>query len=536
MTQMERMKTDFWINGCMKRMCMVVGIQIIVIASFAQSSNSPIRSIEKTIGEIFETREGIKAKEYIFPERIFDSYMDTISKFLVVQLLGLDNSGKKLKNRGEILIYDVVGEKVKWSQKLSYQKSRIHRFGGTIIHTKTGIDSKTVGLNIETGKKMWQVNHTTFFVDPVTQVGVGYTGSGQYDNTLEGVDLKNGKALWRRELTREYGWNNVLQLNDSLWMLVAAGLHTVNIRDGSGWDHHAVTGKKDYRVTNAVNAAGVTLGLLTGTFVLATGHNLVSHVNSNVHSDSTGFYFASKEKISRIRKDEGSEFWWRMLPADLPSKSSIFVKSDTLFMVNFGYAFMGNRQINFGTPFFAAFDKETGNQIFFHTINNTKNPILDFKVENEKILLIFKDGIIKRSMRDGAQEFERTYNTDEYGELRYFVGNQIYAANADSSLTSLTLTNPSKKYIFTTESKVLELDNDFNITDKIDFDQLYLYYLEVKDYKFVAKNNKTVVLDADNNRIAEIDVTRRSTLIGNKLYDMQEKSFFEVDLSNLIGQ
>jgi outer membrane protein assembly factor BamB len=520
----------------MKTTFIISGLFLVATLSFAQSLDVKVLS-ERTIGKIMATQEKIKAREYIFPERIYHAHIDTVSKLMTIQLLGLSPNGKSMKNRGKMLIYDAIEEKVKWSKRLSYRKNSIHRFGSTVIYTKTGADSKSRGLDIETGKKLWQANNIIHFVDPAAQIGIGYTGSDKYDNTLEGIDLKTGKSLWQRELNREYGWNDVFQLNDSVWMIIAAGLHTVNVHNGSGWTHHAVTGKKDYRVASAINMAGVTLGLLTGIFVFAMGHDLVRNIDSNVYSDSTGFYFASKEKISRIRKGDGTDFWYHLLPAKLPSTSSIFAKADTLFMINYGYAFMGNRQINFGTPFFAAFNKENGEQVFFHTFdNNRKNPILDFKIENNHVWLIFKDKVMKCSLLDGFMIFETLINSNNFGELRLFADNRIYVDAGNSSLTSLLLSNTSQNHIFSNKRKVLIFDAELNIVGDIDEDQLYFVYQATDDYKLATKDNQTVVLDADNNKVAEIDITRRTFLVGNKLYGIREKSLFEIDVTNLIEQ
>jgi len=44
--------------------------------------------------------------------------------------------------------------------------------------------------------------------------------------------LKNGNVIWQRDLNREYGWNDVFYTNDSTMIVVAAGLHAINIKTG----------------------------------------------------------------------------------------------------------------------------------------------------------------------------------------------------------------------------------------------------------------------------------------------------------------
>jgi len=49
-------------------------------------------------------------------------------------------------------------------------------------------------------------------------------------------------------------------------------------------------------------------------------------------------------------------------PENIASKSTIFMDDSLIYMVNKGFAFVGNRQINYGTPFIASFEKQTGKQ------------------------------------------------------------------------------------------------------------------------------------------------------------------------------
>ncbi|MDR2927947.1 MAG: hypothetical protein LBV41_07095 [Cytophagaceae bacterium] len=517
----------------MKKLFTAAALFTIAICALAQLPEVKIFP-ESTVGKNIATQEDIKAKEYIFPERIYDVHIDTVSQSIVVQLLGLRSNGLQLKNRGELLVYDMVGEKVKWSKKIAYQNSRIYSFGSTVIHKKTGINNKINSLDIETGKKQWKAVNSLSLINHDTQTGIGYKQPGGYSNTVEGINLQTGKTLWQREINREYGWDDVFQLNDSVWMIVAAGLHTVNDHDGSGWTHHAITGKKDYTAAIAVNAAGAVLGLLTGTFVFTTGHDMVTGIHSNVYSDSAGYYFASKEKLSRIRKNEGGDFWYNLLPPDSTAKSSIFAKADTLYMINHGYAFMNGRQICFGVPFFAAFDRNSGWRLFYHPFDGyKKNPVLDFKIENNSVLLVFKDRIMKRSLTDGSLLLEKLIDNAEFGELQFMAANRVYIDAGNPAMTNLLLSDTTKNFIFSTKEKVLMFDAELNITGSIDKNQLCAVYKTAGDYKFVMKDSRTIVMDAGNRKVVEINTKRPVFTLGNKLYAMSENTLFEIDMTDI---
>ena len=317
-------------------------------------------------------------------------------------------------------------------------------------------------------------------------------------------------------------------------IVVAAGLHAINIHSGKGWDYHAVTGKKDYTGTAAANAVGVAAGLLTGTFVMSTGHDLVRDLVSNSLVDSSYIYFASKEQLAKIDKQTGEIAWKNSFPNDLVSKSAILMNDSIVFMVNNGYAFMGYRQLDFGKPFIAAFDRETGKQKYLTLINAKKDPILGFKILQDEVYLVFKNRIAKYSIKTGRLIIEKEFPENNYGDLKYFVGNQVFVTNENDDLVSLPQSDTTHVFVFTDQRKTLSIDNQLNVTDTIDYEDLSIYYLWTVDLKFIAKDKQTVIIDKDGKQIAEIEATKNAFLIGEILYDKRDKSFIAIDLKEII--
>jgi len=512
---------------------LIIGLLILISSvSFGQKKGFQVLHNEKVVGKNLVDSTEIKGIEYIFPERIHETFLDTTSGFLTVQLRGLRKE-KWLSNKGNILQYDLNNKNLLWSKKIAYQTSSLQQFSNTMIFT---VANKSNCLDIRTGNEIWEVKNNIYYVDPIDNIGIGYRfkSSTGYSNELEGIDLKSGKEIWKRDLNREYGWNDIFYINDSTMIVVAAGLHSININNGKGWDYNTVTGKKDYTGTAAANALGVAAGLLTGTFVMSTGHNLVRDVVSNSLVDSSSIYFASKEQLSKIDKQTGNVLWKYPFPKNLPSKSSLFMNDSVVFMVNKGYAFMGYRQLDFGKPFIAAFDRETGKQKYLTLINVKKDPILGFKLLQDEIYLVFKNRIAKYSIQKGNQIAEKEFLQDNYGDLKYFVGNQVFVTNENEDLISLPQSDTSKVFVFTNQGKTLSIDNQLNVTDTIEYEDLSIYYLRTVDYKFIAKDNKTLIINNVGKKIAEIEATSNAFLIGETLYDKRDKSFIAIDLKEII--
>lgn len=511
----------------------IIGFLLLISSLAFGQKNLQVLHNKKVVGKSLIDSTEIIGVEYIFPERIHRTFLDTTSGYLTVQTRRLSKNGKWLKNNGNIIQYDLNKKSLLWNKKIAYQVSSLQQFSNTMIFT---VANKSSCLDISTGNETWQVKNHIYYVDPIDNIGIGYRfkNSTGYTNELEGINLENGKVIWKRDLNREFGWNDIFYTNDSTMIVVAAGLHSININNGKGWDYNTVTGKKDYTGTVAKNAVGIAAGLLTGTFVTSTGHNLVRDVVSNSLVDSSFIYLASKEQLSKIDKETGNIAWRYPLPNGLSSKSSIFMNDSLVFMVNKGYAFMGQRQLSFGKPFIAAFNRETGKQKYLAIINVKKDPILGFKLLNDEMYLVFKNRIEKYSTETGNQILEKEFLDENYGDLKYFVGDHVFVANENDDLVSLPQSDTSKLFVFTNKGKTLSVDTQLNVTDTIEYESLNISYLQTADYKFIANDKQSLIINAKGKRVAEIEANTNAFLIGETLYDKRDNSFISVDLKGII--
>ncbi|MBK7184129.1 MAG: hypothetical protein IPH89_15110 [Bacteroidetes bacterium] len=260
---------------------------------YSQKKATEVITNERTFGKNTINNSEIKGIDYIFPDRIHGTYYDSYSGLLTAQLRGLSKNGKWMDNTGKVVQYDLKNKKSLWDKKIVYTTTSLQQFRNTIIYS---IANKSICVDATSGEEIWKVKNNIYYVDANKKIGIGYkfkTSTG-YTNLLEGIDLSNGNVIWQRELNREYGWNDIVSLTDSTLLVVASGLHKINLNTGKGWDHTMKTGKKDYKGNIAANAIGVAAGLLTGTFLMSTGHNLVRDLVSNTIVDSNFIYFLLK--------------------------------------------------------------------------------------------------------------------------------------------------------------------------------------------------------------------------------------------------
>ncbi|WP_247233598.1 hypothetical protein [Telluribacter sp. SYSU D00476] len=490
----------------------------------AQSPGSAVQVIEKQPGRTLLTQQELPAREFIFSERIHTSSFDTTLNLFTVQLRGVRNE-KWLNNRGTIMALDLQTAQIRWSKKVNYQTEGYQQIGTSLI--KSGATGSRL-LNRETGEPMAKVKHMFYHVDAPSNIGMGY--ESLTDNVLEGIDLTTGQKLWERVINREYSWNNLHYLNDSTLLIVAAGLHTIHVPSGTGWDYHAVTGQKKYGGTIAKNALGIAAGLLTGVYMTSTGHDLVRNVASNVLLNEDKLYFASKDKIVCLDMN-GEMMWSGPLPEKSTSKSTLFIRNKRLILVNSGFAYMGYRKLDYGKPFLAAFDPNTGEEIYNHPLQTEKeNDFGDFTVQDSSLYYIAGQNIERYSIHTGL----KTGSTSVQSEGFSFLGDHIYEQQNDSTYQSITGLHPDRLYLVTREKSIVGLDENLENVETKEAANAWIYYQTISGYRFLSRNNLSIVINQDGEKVAEFEGSGRSTLIGNKLYTIHHNSVLETDLSALL--
>lgn len=512
----------------MNKLIVIILILFRAIPLFAQS-DLRIVEIDTLSGENHLTNNPIKAKIYIFPERIDQSFIDTTRNLLTLQLRDKSRNGKHYNNFGSVLVYDLGNKSAKWSRRINFDQYRIEQYDNVIIKS---VSYESNCLNPETGRNQWLLNNTLYYVDPYYRIGLGYkdnTAPGR-SNTLEGIDMNTGNKLWSRTLSREYGWNNIIHLNDSVLLIVSAGLHTLNIKTGAGWDYNSVTGINNTSTLVAANVIGIAAGLLTGFYMYSTGPSIVRDMVSNVIYSDNGFYLASKESVTHLDKN-GVVRWSFPFAQNVASSSFIFIKNDLLYMINKGYAYIGAEQTKAGKPFIAAFDIHTGKNLFLNTISDL-NHINGYKVQDDNLLVMSDHYIFKIDLKNGHHITEAAFDNEKYGELIDFATTRTFDI-IDSTYTNVA-TDTRWNYIVTKSGKAIVVNNTLEIVSQFDNKELYVNYLTIKGYRFLARGTETVVIDDSDTRIAEIKSSAKATLKGTTLYDIQGNRFVIIDLSELL--
>jgi hypothetical protein len=96
--------------------------------------------------------------------------------------------------------------------------------------------------------------------------------------------------------------------------------------------------------------------------------------------------------------------------------------------------------------------------------------------------------------------------------------------------------DPTKLYLVTDKNRMLIMNDGFEIQGIVDLEQLYTLCLWTDNRKFLTRDKETILINHENKKIAVLQISPNALLVGKKLYDIQDKSFLELDLSGLVGE
>ncbi|MFN2424144.1 MAG: PQQ-binding-like beta-propeller repeat protein, partial [Cryomorphaceae bacterium] len=363
-----------------------------------------------------------------FPDKVGHVYPD-LENGLIQAVSEFDDADAfGLSSKGDLWVYDLKADKMRWSSKIRFANNAVYGIEGVFVENP---GNKAFGYDAATGKRQWKAYHDIYFLDGPSRIAVGYETRGAYGskNMLSGIDMDTGETLWYRKIQKELGWNELLQLSDSVYLVMAAGLHSVNIFNGGGWSYKTRTGERN-RPSKGLGL-GRGLGVFKGDMV------------SNLIYDTTDVYFASKERIVRLSAADGKPVWISEYPDDIAGNSIIFTGDSLIHMVNRGMAMTPYGPVKHGLPFLAAYRKDSGHPVYFTGTKDSEVPVLSYDRRNGHILLLTPDYIEKRSLSSGGLLRSENFEDEDYGSpLQFLDTRSLYSKTLDGKYETLHQQSP----------------------------------------------------------------------------------------------
>lgn len=516
---------------CMKKCVVLLSVLLVSCNLLFAQKDKPVFSVtHETIGRNELLDADIVAKRYKFLQRVFTSDVNEELGVATIQLRDTLKKNGRYRDFGQVLVFDLNGDRVLWDKFINYSMDRVRTFGQFLIQDTKGMSEVYYTL---AGNKVREVFGRFVRVYQDKQIGLVIpVTSGETKKRLVGVSMFSGDKLWQRKMDHSYGTSAVFRLNDSVVLIESGGLHTVNLDNGKGWDYEMKTARRDYSPIVG-SLVGLTLGILShgSAAFYMLGHN-TKRMYSNIIVSDSAIYMAGREELVRLDL-EGNVVWKYGLVEDVVTMSDLVLKDGVLYMINSGEVMKnGHTSKKQGLPFFAAFDANTGEQKYL-TIYEKNGVFTGYDVKDRSIVLLQKDRVQVHALSEQIIMAENSCDTTVYGELLSFMGKRVYVERGNS-FESLSDIDSSRVNILTSKRRVLIMGSALEILEDIPLSDLYFCYAVKGDYKFLLKDGKTIVLNRQNQRVASLDVDENSVIVGNVLYNISKTTYSVVDLSTIM--
>lgn len=460
----------------------------IVLCGFAAKAQEIGRGT-KLVGSYLPENRDLYASVYDFPGDIEHLYLDAANG--VLQVVYGQNHPRKSRRKGVLLEYDLRVNQVLWSKKIRYSNNAIYGLEGLLVETP---GKNTIGFDSKTGKKLWKAPHDLYFVDEPHRVGVGYLTNGPKDDhyNLEGIDLLTGTSMWKRRVFKGYGWNDLQNINDSTYLIIAAGLHKLDIRTGEGWSYNALTvdDSKRFRAPEGYGLGG--------------GIFMKGGMISNVLTDSSDYYLAGKTKIVRIDALTGKVKWSSTLPEGITGASSIFLKDSSLYMVNRGMALTTFGPITHGEPFIASFNQRSGHPRYLKATQSEELPIWGMEIIGESLFLLNKEGMERYSLASGELEAHNQLDEELDGKaLAMLRADELYHRQSDGRYEALA-DSEGLFFLITSHGLVMAINEDLQRVYSLSAELLWEEQLSVSGMKLLSDGERSLLIDEEGVLLSEI--------------------------------
>ena len=296
---------------------------------------------------------------------------------------------------------------------------------------------------------------------------------------ITAYSLKTGEEVWQTKkiLNVNYGLTYCQPIDEVSDYVVSGDLIRVNWETGDLKKldcKTCITNKKSVLTTALIGvAAGVAGGMIGApmmyipvytptynnyrSFYYMPSSLRIAGLNSDVIQNSGKNYFADRNSLHCFDNDM-NETWNVELP-EKGTRSELFLKGDTICMVNLALGIYGNSGTKaMEKPYVATFSANDGKLFSYQPIEMEKQNVISCISFGDQLRLLFPNREAIYNTTTNKMEFFDT-DTTLIGSFRYYIGEgQLYKLNSDNSFSEL---NPTKDYmpIRTNKGYVVDVKN-----------------------------------------------------------------------------
>lgn len=361
-----------------------------------------------------------------------------------IQMIGPDGDyfiaryarNPKFSEFGKYYYYDSkTGEELKF-EKRERLRNFIGLEGGLLSQSQSDVKF----IDPTTWDSRWEKDEfyeKPFYVQNGILLTLGKTPNNDVDYIF-GYNLKYGRKSWMCQIPHEGGISNIYPIDNNNVIVVADELVKLNLLNGD---------RKSLKIKNFfLDGKKMTASLLAGVALMAapmvTGYVIipipihgfyssgmlykvrgdkttVSDLSSNLLKENNLYYLADRKEVRCFDADLNVK-WHTALPPKQATTSELFMKGDTLWMINCGWGTNGTERKNLGNPFVAAFNANTGEQLFFASMGEKNASVKQVGRHDNQVTFLFNDSL--KIFNLGPKGNVTISHSQKYKELRLLPG------------------------------------------------------------------------------------------------------------------
>lgn len=288
------------------------------------------------------------------------------------------------------------------------------------------------------GNHVWTRNIMTFFVDDSANVVMGYrvrwnAHRGRFnfhkDNRLYAYRLTDGTPLWNDSVSHNERWGleDVMYIpSTGRYLLWSDDLKLIDPQKGT---EKTITLKTASEYTEKKNKKGDMEDRFMSAPYVAENH--VTGIKSNVIFQDGKIYLADSEDLYCFDNDLNI-LWFAQLPTQATSEMSLRIDGDSLTLLSKGLAYYNGVRQEYGAPFIAKYDANTGRMIFINELD-IKGEIKDAYLGKAKSFFLTSKGLSVVANTD--DHAVKTYSKDEVGNAERIALSAKYCLDDDRFTT-----------------------------------------------------------------------------------------------------
>jgi hypothetical protein len=425
-------------------------------------------------------------KTYTIDEPVYSLQVDSAHNHLLLMTGTLKKNGKDFKEKGHLQYYDIATQKALWSQTFypKGQKAILYP-QGVMANDQSGSAQM---LHLADGTKAWEEYGSPVYFDAPHNAFLWYTSQSD----LECIDATTGQSRWKtKNMESQYGWISTMPVNDSIFLIQSDGIKLLNMRNGHCLSYAAKVGQQSYKpaITTSI-VVGLLDVFLGGSLFTDISPTRIAALCSNVlATDNNRYYMADRNGIFCLN-DSLKRIWHTAFPKDAASSSLIYDIDDLIYMVNYGYAYMGEAR-PIGYPFIACYEKDNGKQLFFRRMAENKAPIRECFRKGNREYMLFSDKMKYFELSDTSKVHSTDWDEARYGKLKGLMTHDIYILQDDS--VHYKRLSPDNQILVSNDHGIIyELDDEMKVTATHAARSCYSSVAEYKGAILLGGNDKLI--------------------------------------------